>query len=746
LVVEQPPVKRLPVSEVSGGENIVVEEKKAVTKETEKETEKEKETLSPERKFGPRPIAPFPPQKRRLEERKIFSDVVLEKTEEIPLQKVVSKRRVEDKRDVSRDEQRIIRAQKRLLKQRREEWDDIVEEELSEERDFTPVRPVEEKPPVEKPKIVREFKRPEEVSLEPPISVRDLSAAIGVKAGEIILTLMREGARFSINDNLPDEKAFEIAQKYGVRLNLKREAPVEDILAKLEAEEGKKENLRPRPPIVAFLGHVDHGKTSLLDYIRKSNVHELEAGGITQCISAYKVKTSHGEVTFIDTPGHEAFTALRARGAKTTDIVVLVVAADDGVMPQTEEAISHARAADVPIIVALNKIDKPNADRLRVKQQLSKLGLMTEEWGGDTVVVECSAVTGEGVDNLLEMIFIVAEMLELQADPTRPASGYVIEAKLTEGVGVIATLIVRNGTLKVGDVVLCGTQVGRVRALYSTDGALLKDAPPGTPVQVTGLSEVPEAGEKFYVMDDLQRARELALELEERRKKAGTPTHITFENLYDLIKQKKVKELRIILKADTEGSLEAIEKILSPMSTEEVRIRILHTGIGNISDSDILLADASDAVVVGFNVGKSEPATRLMRERGVQVRTYDIIYEMERDLKAALEGMLEPEEKKTQIGRLVVRQVFKIPKVGTIAGCYVEKGRVTRGAICRVLRGGKLILENQIESLKRFKDDVREIGEGFECGVGIKDYDDVQEGDLIEVYEIEKVARRLTSP
>ncbi|MCX7703584.1 MAG: translation initiation factor IF-2, partial [Planctomycetota bacterium] len=572
---------------------------------------KEKKILSEEpRKFGPRVAAPFPPPRRREkpveEKRGAFPQEPTVEVEVPSPQKAVPKRRTDEKREISRDEQRVLRAQKRLLKQRKEEWSEE-EDYINEEEPTIFIRPApsvveKEEKPEEKPKVIKEFKRPEVVELKPPVSVRDLSAAIGVKAGDIILSLMREGLKFSINDNLPDEKAVEVAQKFGVKLSLKREASVEEKLSRLE-EEVAGENLKPRPPIVTFLGHVDHGKTSLLDYIRKSNVHEKEAGGITQHISAYKVKTSYGEVSFIDTPGHEAFTTLRMRGAQVTDMVVLVVAADDGVMPQTEEAISHAKAAEVPIIVALNKIDKPNADRLRTKQQLSKLGLMPEEWGGDTVVVECSALTGEGVDNLLEMLFIVAEMLELRADPSRAASGYVIEANLTEGVGVIATLLVRDGTLKIGDVVLCGTQVGRVRAIYSTEGELLREAPPATPVQVTGLSEVPEAGEKFYVIEDVQKARQMALELAERSKKAGPASHTTLENIYALIKQQKVKELRIILKADAGGSLEAIQKILLPMSTEEVRIRILHTGIGNVSESDVLLADASDAVVVAFNVG-----------------------------------------------------------------------------------------------------------------------------------------------
>jgi len=700
----------------------------------------EKKGIPPEKKFGPRVPTPHPPRERRDFPRPRVSTSDVEVIPVTP-HKAPPKKREGHKRVLSKDEQRVKRAQKRLIKQRREELLESEEEFFEEEEEFR-VRPSEQRTATRK-KEVKEFKRPERLELELPVSVRELSAALGLKAADIIMRLMREGIRLTINDNLPPEKAVEIAESCGVKLSFKRETDVEEILAELEKHPEGAE-LLPRPPIVALLGHVDHGKTSLLDYIRKSNVHEQEAGGITQHISAYKVRTDYGEVTFIDTPGHEAFTALRARGANVTDIVVLVVAADDGVMPQTEEAISHARAADVPIIVALNKIDKPNANRLRAKQQLSDFGLMTEEWGGDTVVVECSAVTGEGVSTLLEMISIVAEMLELRADPSRPATGYVVEAKLTEGVGVVSTLLVRDGTLRVGDVLLCGSEFGKVRALYTTTGSLVKEAPPATPVLVTGLPSVPEAGEKFYVVGDLQKARQLSLELAERKKKVASSTHITLENLYERLKEQKVKELCVVVKGDVRGSLEAVEKILSPMGGDEVRIRILHLGVGAVSDSDILLADASDAIVVAFSVGITESASKLAKERSVQVRHYDVIYELAEDIKAALEGMLEPEEKEVFLGRLVVRQIFRIPRVGLIAGCYVEKGRITRDALVRIYRGDELLLKSRVENLKRFKDDVKEVREGFECGLRIKDYNDAAEGDTIEAFTIEKVARKLS--
>jgi len=633
--------------------------------------------------------------------------------------------------------------QRRLLLKKREEAYEIdVEEELygEEPERFVPqpAEPKEEKPK----KAPVEVKRPTHLELEPPFTVRELSSALGVKTSELILKLMRMGHRLTINDAVPEDVAAEIALEYGTELIVKKPKSVEEILAELEAPD-EPQTLKPRPPIVAFLGHVDHGKTSLLDRIRRTNVAEQEAGGITQHISACQLATEYGPITFIDTPGHEAFTALRARGANVTDIVVLVVAADDGVMPQTLEAISHARAAEATILVAINKIDKPNADLIKTKRQLSEQGLVSEEWGGDTVMVECSALTGEGVDHLVEMISIVAEMLELKANPERAAVGFVVEASLTEGVGVVATLLVRNGTLRVGDVVLCGTTYGRVRSMKDWRGRSLKEAPPSTPVVMTGFPEVPEAGEKFYVVESIAKARELATMVAESRKKVpAAERHVTLETLYERIRQQKIKELRLIIKADAQGSLEGIEKVLSPLATEEVRVRILHGGVGNVTEADVMLADASDGVIIAFNVDVPEKVANEAKVRGIDVRRYRIIYELADDVRKALEGMLKPEERLVQTGRLVVRQAFRV-RGGVVAGCYVESGKVERDAPVKVYRGEKLLLESRITSLRRFKDDVKEVTQGYECGVMVKDYTDVQEDDVIEAYRIEKVARKL---
>ncbi len=683
-------------------------------------------TARPTTPTPPRPFRPPPP-----------------KTEAPPPPKEPPKRRLKETRP-SKDQRIQSRMQRRLLMKKREEAYDIdVEEELytEEEGEVRPQAPTAKETKEKKsPPVV---KRPEKLEIEPPVTVRELSSALGVKTSELIFKLMRMGHRLTINDVVPEDVAAEIALDYGTELLLKKPKSVEELLAELEAPD-EPDTLQPRAPIVAFLGHVDHGKTSLLDRIRRTNVAEHEAGGITQHISVCQIETEYGKITFVDTPGHEAFTALRARGANVTDIVVLVVAADDGVMPQTVEAINHARAADATIIVAINKIDKPNADLIKTKRQLSEHQLISEEWGGDTVMVECSALTGEGVDHLVEMISIVSEMLELKANPKRDAVGYVVEASLTEGLGVVATLIVRNGTLRVGDVVLCGTTYGRVRSMKDWRGRTIREAGPSTPVVMTGFPAVPEAGEKFYVVESMGKARELADMIEEKRRSVpAAARHITLETLHEHIRQQQIKELRLILKADAQGSVEGIQKILAPLETDEVRVRILHSGVGNVSEADVMLADASDAVIVAFNVGVPEKVRAEARVRGVQVRSYRIIYELADDVRKALEGMLKPEEKLVQTGRLVVRQAFKLRGVGIVAGCYVEQGKIERNAPVKIYRGDKLILESRVVGLKRFKDDVKEVNQGYECGVLIKDYDDVQVDDVIEAYRVEEVARKL---
>ena len=529
------------------------------------------------------------------------------------------------------------------------------------------------------------------------------------------------------------------------------EEPEEEVEAKgpktlwqrlLETE--RPEDLQPRPPVVTVLGHVDHGKTTLLDAIRHTHVVEAEAGGITQHIGAYQVELDGRKITFLDTPGHEAFTAMRARGAQVTDIVVLVVAADDGVMPQTREALDHARAANVPIIVALTKIDKANANIERVKQQLADLELVPEDWGGDTIVVPVSGKTGEGIQDLLENILLVTEIEGFKANPNRPAMGTVIESSLDRTRGPLATLLVQNGTLRVGDSLVIGEVWGRVRAMFDEWGKNVKEAPPATPVQVIGLSDVPEAGETFEVVRDERTARSIASQrAEERRARERRPTAktVSLEDIFDQVQAGEVKELNLILKADVQGSLEPIVSSLTQLNQEhkEVQVRILHQGLGNVSESDIMLAVASKAIVIGFNVGVDAAAHRMAESEGVQIRLYNVIYELIEDVDRALRGLLEPKYQEVVIGHAEVRRVFNIPRRGKVAGCYVTDGIAARNATVRVRRNGTIVYEGRVASLKRFQEDVMEVRQDFECGVGLEGFDDFQEGDILEFCRSEQV-------
>jgi len=493
------------------------------------------------------------------------------------------------------------------------------------------------------------------------------------------------------------------------------------------------------------MGHVDHGKTSLLDAIRKTKVAESEYGGITQHIGAYKVLLSHGEITFLDTPGHEAFTAMRARGAGVTDIVVLVVAADDGIMPQTQEAIDHARAAGVPIIVAINKIDKPQADIDRVKKQLAKLNLAAEDWGGKTITVSVSAKTGQGIDDLLEMIILEAQMLELKANPDRLARGVVIEAKLSKGRGPVATLLVQNGTLHLGEVIIADKYYGKIKAMYNDRGQSVTSVGPSFPVEVSGLSGISRVGAQFFVIDDEKVARELALKRQEneRQQQIKAVKRISLEDLHSQIQEGKIKELRLILKADVQGSLEAIKETLNKLQSQEIKWNIIHEGVSSINTSDVILAIASDALILGFHVEVEAGAKELGVKEGVDIRQYNIIYELANDIKAALEGMLEPKLKKVFLGRVEIRKVFKLSRAGIVAGCFVTKGKINRTASLSLVRNGEVIFEGKLSSLKRFKDDVREVQEGFDCGITLSGFGDIREGDIIEAYDIEKIARKL---
>ncbi len=511
----------------------------------------------------------------------------------------------------------------------------------------------------------------------------------------------------------------------------------EELLEELKARESKPENLVPRPPVIAVLGHVDHGKTSLLDKIRESNIAKNEAGGITQHIGAYRVMTKKGqEIVVIDTPGHEAFTQMRARGAMVTDIVVLVVAADDGVMPTTEEAINHAKAAGVPIVVALNKIDKPDANPLRAMQQLANLGLNPEEWGGNVGMVQTSAVTGQGIDELLERILLEAELMELKADPTLPATGTVLEAKQTSGEGIVVTFLVQNGTLKKGQNVLCGTTVGRVRIMKDDMGNLIQEAKPSWPVQVSGLTELPEAGEKCYVVEDLKKGKQVAEKRreQERERRLAEKSVITMETLSEKLKKKELEELRIVLKVDVKGSLHPLAKSITDLKHEEVNVAILHAGVGAVTEADVDLAEASQAVIIAFNVPADDIARMKAEERGIQILYFDVIYDVIDAVKSAIEGKLKPIGKEVVLGHAEVRKTFRFQKK-TIAGCYVKDGVVQRNASVRVIRDGKQLHSGPLESLKREKDDVKEVKEGFECGLIIHGFNDIKEGDLLEFFE-----------
>jgi translation initiation factor IF-2 len=554
---------------------------------------------------------------------------------------------------------------------------------------------------------------------------------------------MKLGTMATINQVLDQETAMILVEEMGHKA---KAAKLDDPEAYLtESDEHAAAEVRPRPPVVTVMGHVDHGKTSLLDFIRRTKVAAGEAGGITQHIGAYHVETPRGVITFLDTPGHEAFTAMRARGAKATDIVVLVVAADDGVMPQTVEAINHAKAANVPLVVAMNKIDKHEANPEKVKQELLTHGVVPEEYGGDSPVVPVSAKTGEGVDSLLEQVLLQAEVLELKAPNDAPAKGVVIEARLDKGRGPVATLLVQSGTLHRGDIVLTGAVYGRVRAMLDENGKPVQNAGPSIPVEIQGLSEVPSAGEEAMVIADERKAREIALfrQGKFRDVKLARQQAAKLENMFEQMGEGEKKVLTLVIKADVQGSQEALVHALTRLATDEVKVTVVHAGVGGITESDVNLAMASRAVIIGFNARADATARKLIESAGIQVRYYNIIYDAVEEIKAALSGMLAPERKESVLGLVEVRQVFRISKIGTVAGCYVQEGLVKRNAQVRVLRDNVVIHTGEIESLKRFKDDVREVKAGFECGISLKNFSDIKEKDQFEVFEVLEVARTL---
>jgi len=744
LPEEEKPAEPIPSREVAR------EEKKPTTPAVEKKEEKVLETP-----FSPPPPPPPPPSEPEKVEKPIEPAPTVEKEKEpLPEEKkeavapVPKAPKWEPEKKKGKKPIEVIITEpappvkkKVLLKKIVERKLRVIETDLEE----WPARPREEKKviPPEKMKkteitVPKAIKR--RIKVGDTITVGDLAKKMGVKAAEVINKLISLGVMANINQSLDFDTASLIASEFSYTLE-KSEVDFDETL--LQPEEGTR-HLVPRAPVVTVMGHVDHGKTSLLDAIRKTNVTEEEAGGITQAIGAYHVTINGRDIVFLDTPGHEAFTAMRARGAQVTDVVVLVVAADDGVMDQTIEAINHAKAAKVPILVAINKIDKPNADPERVKRMLAEYDLVPEEWGGDTVFCEVSAKQRINIEELLELILLQADILELKADPTRPARGTVIEAKLDKGRGPVATILVQEGTLREGDIFVCRSEYGRVRAIINDKGKRIKEAGPSMPVEVIGFSRVPPVSAQFIAVNDDKKAK-MAAEYwmrKEREKELSAKTKITLEQLYARMKE-GTKELNVILRADVQGSIEAITEALKRLNTPDIEIKIIHSSTGNITETDVMLASSADAVIIGFNV---KPDTRVMEmaeAEGVEIKLYSIIYDLVSDVKAAMEGLLEPIYREVVQGKAEVRQLFHIPKVGTVAGCFVTEGKITRTSQVKIIRGGEIVHQGRIASLKRLKDDVREVLAGFECGVGIENFNALKEGDVIEAFAQEKVERKL---
>ena len=578
-----------------------------------------------------------------------------------------------------------------------------------------------------------------EITIPENITVKDLAMELKKTSGEVIKKLFNYGIMATINNTVDFDTAYLVASEFGVTAKKKEEIKEEDIL--FDDSEDKEEDLKPRPPVVVVMGHVDHGKTSLLDAIRKTNVIEGEAGGITQHIGAYKVNINGREITFLDTPGHEAFTSMRARGAQITDIAILVVAADDGVMPQTVEAINHAKAAEIPIIVAVNKIDLPGANIDKIKQQLMEYELVPEEWGGDTIFVPISAKKHLNIENLLEMVLLVADMKELKANPNKQAKGAVIEARLDKAKGPIASMLVQRGTLNVGDTIVVGKSIGKIRAMKNDKGQKVKAAGPSTPVEIMGLTEVPEAGDTFYEVKDEKTAKHLI----ERRKRQEREAHlnsvnkVTLSNVFEKMASENLKQLNIIVKADVQGTSEALTQSLEKLSNDEVKVKVIHYSAGAVTESDVQLAKAAKAIIIAFNVRPTSTAKDMAEREEVEVKQYSVIYQAIEDVEAAMKGMLDPVFEEKVIGEAEVRQTFRVSNVGTIAGCFVLSGKVERNAGVRVIREDVVIHEGKLVSLKRFKDDVKEVTKGFECGLQIENYNDIKEGDKIEVFVQEQV-------
>jgi len=695
-----------------------------------------------------KPVAEEKPEEKMVEE-KMEQDKPIEKPEE-HMHKVVEEniakeqpkqepltevKPIEEKQSVQE------KAKEELIQEKAEEPEKVETKQESPKAPSQKPKKEPQKPPPPK----EEVKKEEEIKIiEIPevISVREFAELLGVGPNQIIKELFQEGILVTINQNIDPNLAVKIAEKFGYLAEIKK---TEIVIEEEEPEEEDPSKLKPRPPVVVVMGHVDHGKTTLLDTIRKTNVAAREKGGITQHIGASMVKTKDGRlITFLDTPGHEAFTSLRARGAQVTDVAILVVAADDGVMPQTIEAINHAKAFNVPIVVAVNKIDKPGADPYRVRRELSEVGIIPEEWGGDTVFVDVSAKTGQGVDELLDMVMLVADMLELKANPDKKAKGTIIESRLDKQKGPVATVLVTEGTLKVGDIFVAGATYGRVRAMMDSYGHRVKQATPSMAVEIIGFEEVPEAGDVLKVVDSEKQAKELAqirktAKEQEKNKELG----ISLDDIFKKIKEGEVKELKLIVKADAVGSLEAIKKSLSDIKTSEVSIKVIHEGVGFITEGDVMLAKAAKAIILGFNVRPDAKAKEAAEREKVDIRVYGIIYELLDDVKKAISGMLSPVKKEITLGLAEVRATFKIKGAGTVAGCYVLEGKIVRNQKARLIRNGVVIYDGKIESLRRFKEDVNEVARGYECGIKLENYNDIKVKDEIECYEIKEEKQTL---
>ena len=737
--IEKPPLEEMPIVKEEPEE--IKEEPKAEKKPEPKAEEKPASKAEPKKQERIR----RPQQKTPVKSRKIGEKVV-EIPQDNKKEYVIS---AEDAKKVRYVDTRTSTVELDKIASRERIENMVTDADVSKlersgkkQQQFGKKQQIKEKDikPKEAPKK-KEKQMPTEIEIPETITVGELASKLTKGAAEIVKKLMMLGVMATITQSIDYETAALIAADFGVDAKPEIIITKEDILFK--EEEDKPEDLKPRPPVVVVMGHVDHGKTSLLDAIRHTSVTDTEAGGITQHIGAYSVRLGERDITFLDTPGHEAFTTMRARGAQVTDVAILVVAADDGIMPQTVEAINHAKAANVTIVVAINKIDKENANVERVKQMLMEHELVPEEWGGDTVCVEVSAKNKTNIDGLLEMVLLVADMKELKANPNKAAKGTVIESRVDKGMGPVATVLVQEGTLNVGDIVIAGTAVGHVRAMVNDKGRRIKTAGPSTPVEIQGLSEAPMGGERIFAVTDEKLARDVAesRKQEQKENKFSQTVKVSLANLFEQIDEGNMKELNIIVKADVQGSVEAVSQSLEKLSNEEIRVRTIHGGVGAINESDVMLANASNAIIVGFNVRPDSGALAAAASQEVDIRLYSIIYQAIEEIEAAMKGMLDPKFKESIIGHAEIRQTFKVSGVGTIAGAYVTDGKITRNAEIRLVRDGIVVYQGKIGSLKRFKDDAKEVAEGFECGLSIENYNDIKEGDTVECFVMEEIER-----